>query len=169
MAFAGNELGKGLYNGCIGLATCHNPFQPQLLPPLLSPGLYAEMECPQVIFSGNYIYLFFSVLASKYQPEWLVESEVIQGGLHCYVANGLGGQFVPAGSNGLILDTGLERYAYALVEQRGNKIVMIGFNNFDRWGNFMGGPTLPLRLRLERHSVIVENWDQNVFMWFQYC
>jgi sucrose-6-phosphate hydrolase SacC (GH32 family) len=152
LAFAGHT-GPNPYSACIGLADASDPLHPVLLPPLCAPGRYAEMECPQVVFMAGWVYLFFSVMKDKYSPEWRKQVSPLEGGLHCYVASSLAGPFNPALSGGLILDKGRSEYAHAVAFQEGSNVTLVGFNNFNRNGDFQGGAAEPLQLRLEDGKV----------------
>ncbi len=149
IAFSGSMKGAGTYGACIGLADSADPFHPVLLSPLCAPGRYAEMECPQIVFANGKVYLFFSVLKTKYDPAWLEKNPVAQGGLHCYVAESLANIFTPLGRSGIVLDNGLSEYGHGLVAQEGNNITLIGFKNFDSSGNFVGGTAPPISLRID--------------------
>ena len=105
--------GDERYKGCIGVAqsdSIDGPYEVQK--PVLAPGLYAEMECPQVLQHGGKTYLFFSTFAKNYQPEWAEKIGGGVSGLHCFVADSLTGDFKPLHGNGLVEGLGTDSNLY---------------------------------------------------------
>ena len=95
--------GDPKYKGCIGAATADNfegPYEAQ--PPVLAPGKFAQMECPQVVRKNDKVYLFFQSWENDYSPEWKrkVAGRGPQSGLHCYVGESLTGPFEPLNNHG---------------------------------------------------------------------
>lgn len=94
--------GDRIYNGSIAIATSDSregPFVAEK--PALSPGLYAEMECPQVIQRDGKFFLFFKTFAKNYRPEW-AEKVGAHTGLHCFTAESPRGPFKPMNGHGKV-------------------------------------------------------------------
>lgn len=127
--------GDPTYRGCIGLATAdqlEGPYQVQ--PPVLAPGHYAQMECPQVIERDGKWYLFFSSDVKDYSPDWAARIGGAQTGLHAYVGDSLRGPFRPVNQNAVVSGTDSNLYAVRLVNdpQRPGQHLALGWFTSDR-------------------------------------
>jgi len=95
--------GDPTYRGCIALAVSDEidgKYETQ--PPVLAPGLYAQMEVPQIIKRNGKVYLFFSSMEKDYNPEWAEKIGGPQTGLHCFVGNSLKGPFEALNGTGIV-------------------------------------------------------------------
>jgi len=89
--------------GCLALATSGDFSAWEVHPPLLPPGRYSHLECPQLFQKDGLFYIIFSTLAGWVHPDWARESGAAQTGVHGYAANRLEGPYEPVNGNGVIL------------------------------------------------------------------
>jgi len=111
--------GDEKYKGCIGVAEADNfegPYEAK--PPVLAPGKFAQMECPQVIQKNDKVYLFFNSMEKDYNPEWADQVGGPQHGLHCYVGESLTGPFEPVNGDGLVTGSKDNLYSVKLLEDK---------------------------------------------------
>ena len=132
---AKTKEGDPTYKGCIGVATADNfegPYEAQ--PPVLAPGKFAQMECPQIIQKNDKVYMFFQSMEKDYNPEWADSAGGPQNGLHCYVGDSLTGPFEPLNGDGIVTRSKDNLYSVKLVEdpQREGEFQAIGWYMEDR-------------------------------------
>ena len=139
------------HNACVGLARSHDLRRWEVLPPLLAPGIYDEMEVSQLLHHEGRWYLFFSTRGVHYHNDWAGRHGRASG-LHCYVADHLLGEYRPANATGVVLDDGDRRYALRIVERTGDEYVAMGWLDYDR-GRFVGALSGPVRLALDGDEV----------------
>jgi len=129
---------KKVYNGCIGIAESSDLIDWKLKRPLISPGRYDEMECPQMVIHKGIYYLFFLVpWEICYEPGW-AEYFGRYPGLHCYYSKSLFGKYKPVNGSGVVISNGRRIYGERLLEKKGDKFEAIGWLNFDDQGKFIG-------------------------------
>lgn len=141
-----------VYNGCIGIAESKNLLKWKILPPLLSPGVYNEMEVPQLIYYKEHYYLFFTTHAMDYEPNFAKKIGA-HGGLHCYYTKELFGKYKPINSNGVVLDNEDEMYDVRLVEHKNNEFIAIGWLDKIPGPKFLGKLTKPFKLKINKDKI----------------
>lgn len=137
--------GDPTFRGCIGLArarTLRGPYEP--LPPVLAPGLFAQMEVPQVIQRDGKTFLFFSAAKADLSPELAARARQPEAGLFGYVADDPRGPFRPLGETGLIAGSELDLYSVKLLDdpERPGEFLAFGWYREDT--------DTPLRLAIPR-------------------
>ena len=133
MVFAARDAGKpGPYNACIGRATSPDLRNWKLQRPLLSPGIYGQMECPQMYLTDRGYLLVFSLFEGDLAPELGFR----KAGLYAWESFE-GVAFRPVSPKGLLNEEGNRVYAQRLIFHRG-KLFVSGFANEVR-GQFVGG------------------------------
>ena len=143
------------HNACVAHATSTDLLTWYVHEPLLAPGVYDEMEATQLVEHGGRWYLFFSTWAVHYRPDWAAEHGA-HSGLHCYVADRLGGPWRPANGSGVVLPDADRRYTVRLVEPDGAEdgaYTAVGWLNYDAAGRFVGTLSDPLRIVLDGDAV----------------
>lgn len=111
--------GDPTYRGCIGMATADSmegPWKQQA--PVLAPGNFAEMECPQVLHKDNKWYLFFTTKGTNYSPQWTKHVGSQQTGLHGFVSNSPTGPFEPVRGDAVIAGSDSNMFSVRFVEDR---------------------------------------------------
>lgn len=143
------------HNACVAHATSADLHTWEIHEPLLSPGRYDEMEATQLVRHADRWYLFFSTWAVHYLPDWAALHGA-HSGLHCYVADDLGGEWRAANGTGVVLPDADRRYTVRLVEPDGDDAyTAIGWLNYDDQGRFVGTLSDPVRLVLDGDAVRV--------------
>lgn len=135
------------YNGCLGVAVSKNLIDWRLLPPLLAPARYDEMEVPQLLFHRNQYYLFFTTYAKNYSPIWQKQVSPATG-LHCYVSDQLLGPYEPWHGHGVVSDNP-QLMGLRLIEPVSEtEYLACGWLNTDADGNFIGRLASPINIAL---------------------
>jgi beta-fructofuranosidase len=132
---AKTKEGDPRHKGCIGLAISERLEGPyQALPPVLAPGLYGEMEVPQVVRRDGKVYLFFSTFAKNYRDDHATRVGGAQSGLHCYVGPSLEGPFEPLNGTAIVAGTESNLYTLKLLPDpaRAGEFVAMGWHVEDR-------------------------------------
>lgn len=141
------------YNACIALAESDDLVNWKTQPPILSPGIYDEMETPQIIFHNGLYYLFFSVFWDEnFKPSW-VKKNGIRPGLHCYYSRDLLKGYKPVNKNGVVSDNARELYDIRLLHKRGDEYTALGWLDNDKKGRFIGKLSLPFNIIISGDSV----------------
>ena len=140
---ARNQGNVQTYNGCIAIAQSKNLIDWKILPPILAPGIFDEMETSQVIFHNGYYYLFFSTHTRKYG---------VHSGLHCYYSDNLFGDYKPVNGNGVVIG-GKEIYDVRLLDNTNNEFLAIGWLNEDKNGKFIGKLSYPFKITIEGDKI----------------
>jgi len=141
------------YNGCVAIVKSQKDlFHWKILPPILAPGFYDEMETTQVIFHAGKVYLFFSTHARNYKPDFARYSGGAFGGLHCYFSNNLFGQYKPVNGNGVVLANEDEIYDVRLILNKDNDFFGIGWLK-TKEGRYVGKMSAPLKLRIDEDRI----------------
>ncbi|MFC1742210.1 glycoside hydrolase family 68 protein [Nanoarchaeota archaeon] len=141
---------RNSYNGCIAIAESTDLLNWKVLPPIISPFLYEEMETTQVIFHKGKVYLFFSTHKSGYSPEH-AEKYPPTSGLHGYVADTLFGEYTPLNDYGLVYGHGYDLYDIRLIpkDKDSDEFTAIAWLNKDKDGNFIGRLTHPFTIVIQ--------------------
>jgi beta-fructofuranosidase len=101
--------------GCIARATSADMVAWTVHPPLLAPGHFDQMECPQWIEHAGMHYLTFSALRGWYERSWAVQAGGAETGLHVWCAPSFTGPWAPVNRTGVVLGTSTDTYATRLV------------------------------------------------------
>jgi len=155
---------RGVYNGCIGLAKLKDWDKGEmahwkLLPPLLSPGLFVEMEVPQLVHKDKMWYLFFSTWSKGN----CFRENGHQGGLYCYASStGLRGKYIPVNGNGLVMNMeelrekqGFDIYGVQIISRwpTDNKYAAMGWVDSTKDKKEVKRASPPLEIEINRLSV----------------
>lgn len=146
------------YNGAVAVATSNNLTDWQVEAPLLAPGIYEEMETPQLIVHKEHYYVFFSSFEFAYHPEQ-AKKHGGYSGLHCYTSDALRGKYVPANLHGQVLKDDVVIYAPKIVEHyKDDLFIAIGWldgGHLEGRGDkdFLGRLSAPFLLELKPESV----------------
>jgi beta-fructofuranosidase len=144
------------HNACVAHARSADLVSWEILPPLLAPGVYDEMEATQVVRHDGRFYLFFSTWAVHYRPDWAHEHGA-HSGLHCWVADDLDGEYRPVnGGSGVVLPDADRRYTVRLVERDGDDYTAMGWLNYDERNRFIGTLSDPLTVTIDGDTVTAE-------------
>lgn len=127
--------GHPRYRGCVGVATAdrlEGPYEQQ--PPVLAPGNFAEMECPQVLEKDGKWYLFFTTKGENYSPEWEARVGSQQTGLHGFVGDSPTGPFKPLNGDAVVAGTDSNMFAVRFVpdQARSGEYQAVGWFMADR-------------------------------------
>lgn len=123
---ATTKTGNSNHRGCIGLACSENLYTWEVLPPFCSPGLYEEMECPQLLYRHNKYYLIFSTWTKGYSEQWARQIGGGQSGTHAFVSDKLMGSYCPVG-NGIILGTESNCYGTRIMKDPNNNDIALSW------------------------------------------
>lgn len=140
------------FNGCIGLARSRDLVQWEILPPLLSPGRYDEMEVPQLITYQEKHYLFFHTFPKYYKPQWMQEVKQPGYGLHCYVADSFQGAYAPVNNGTGIVPHYPDLYGLRLLDNQDGQWRVLGWQNM-KDGTFIGRLSVVLHLLIDNDTV----------------
>jgi hypothetical protein len=154
MLIAARKKGRSKeYNGCVAVAESIDLMKWKLLKPLLAPGIYDEMEVPQMILHGGFYYLFFSTHAANYNPRY---SKIAgsHGGLHCYYSKKLFGKYQPVNENGVVFDREKEIYDLIIAANNKKTLTAIGWLNQDEKGKFIGKLSWPINFHINKDKII---------------
>lgn len=146
---------KKEYTGCIALARSHDLLRWDILPPILAPGRYDEMETSQVVYhNGNY-YLFFSLGSTGdglYEKKWK-QKVGHHTGLHCYYSKNLFGGYKPVNKNGVVVEHGDVMYDIRLIKKNAQEYIALGWLNKNSDGTFLGKMSEPFGLVIDGDRV----------------
>lgn len=145
-----------LFKGCIAIAQSTNLIEWEILPPILSPGTFEEMETPQMIFYKNNYYLFFSSWAKDNKPAW-AKRYGSHSGLYCYSSENLFGDYKPVNKNGVVIDNGEEIYDIKLLDNNKNKFTAIGWLNRDKHKKFIGRLSPALVITINKNQILPDS------------
>lgn len=154
MTISARKKGKRReYNGCIALAESSDLINWKILPPILAPGRYDEMETSQVVYNKGKYYLFFGVAwKNLYEPQW--EKKVgTHTGLHCYYSQNLRGKYKPVNGNGVVVEHAEKIYDIRLLHKRGDEYIAIGWLHIDKKGKFIGKMSSPFKIVIRKDKV----------------
>lgn len=140
------------YNGCIALAESKNLFDWKIHPPLLSPGLFDEMEVPQIIKHKGTYYLFFSAFRETIHPKYR-KKHGNGGGLFCYSSKNLFEKYSPVNKNGQVIRDDNKIYGLRLIPKRNDEYFAVGWLNKDDKGKFVGKLSAPILLKIKNKEI----------------
>ena len=161
MIIAARKKGNATeYNGCIAIAESDDLLNWNLFPPLIAPGVYDEMEVPQMIIHNGIYYLFFSTHATNYNPDYAKKVGTF-GGRHCYYSEKLFGEYKPVNKNGSVYNHENEIYDLTIVSNNQNIFKAIGWLNKDSSGKYIGKKFIgklshPIKLEINHDKIIVK-------------
>ncbi|MBU0907533.1 MAG: glycoside hydrolase family 68 protein [Nanoarchaeota archaeon] len=140
------------YDGCIALAESTNLLNWKVMPPVLYPKVYDEMENPQIIHHKNKYYLFFSVPYKKSFSRTWAKKHGRPIGLHCYYSSTFRGNYRPVNKNGVVLSNGKEIYAIKLLKQKGDIFTAMGWLR-KKDGKYLAKLACPFELKIQDDKV----------------
>jgi beta-fructofuranosidase len=140
-----------VYNGCVGLAVSNDLINWQVRPPILSLGVFDEMEVTQVIYDENRVNLLFSTYENTTKPN---EGYKQVNGLYGFISDKINGKYEPINKdNGLILNYKDKIYDLRLIRKKENgSYLAIGWNNLKR-GEFVGSFSKTYSVNLRKPSL----------------
>jgi len=115
----GRASGPLAGRGCIARATSEDLVHWEVHPPVLAPGCYDAMECPQYLEVGGTHYLGFSTLEGWTERGW-ARRHGAHTGMLAWCAPGPDGPWEPVNGDGVVLGTDSACYATRLVEVPGS-------------------------------------------------
>jgi len=152
--------GDEKYKGCIGLAVADNmqgPYEAQ--PPVLAPGIYAQMEVPQIIQRGGKVYLLFNSAEKDYSPELAKKTGGPQSGLVAFVGDSLRGPFEPMDGHGVVLGSEANLYTVKLQDdpERPGEYVAYGWYMEDQPGQKAMTLSQPMPVNFEGERMLINH------------
>lgn len=151
---ARKEGSKKEYNGCIALAESDDLINWEILPPILAPGRYDEMEASQVVYHKGKYYLFFNhgCDGGLYEPKW-EEKVGCHTGLHCYYSKNLFGGYKPVNKDGVVVEYADKIYDIRLIHRNNDHYISLGWLNLGTDGDFIGKMSDPFCLVIDNDKV----------------
>ena len=119
----------------------------EVLPPITSPGLFAQMEVPQVIFTNERYYLLFSCGAKQLSSEGRIRFINKTGSYYLCGESPLG-PYRFLDDSPLFGDEHGSLYSGRFTLGPEDDWNLVAFENFDRDGNFIGRITDPMPVRI---------------------
>lgn len=144
------------YNGCIAIAQSVDLINWKLLSPLIAPGVYDEMEVPQMVIHNGIYYLFFSTPSVNYKPEYAKKVGLF-GGRHCYYSKNLFGEYKLINKNGVVCNNEDKIYDLNIVCIEKNTLTALGWLNKDSNGKFVGKLSYPIKMQIDKDKIIVND------------
>lgn len=129
--------------GAIGYASSRDGVHWEAGPPVHAPGLFGEMEVPQVECIGGQYYLFCSV-SVRYHAN--TEDNGAKTGMKYFPGAGPLGPFSTQQSGFLGADTTGSLYSGKVVQGPDQHWYFMAFRNLDEQGNFISGICAPQRI-----------------------
>ncbi len=144
--------------GAIGYASSRDLVHWEAGPPIFAPGLFGEMEVPQVECIGNHYYLFCSV-SVKYHVSRNDPNP--QTGLKYFRGISPLGPFSSENSGFLGEDTIGSLYAGKVIQGPDHQWYFMAFRNADSDGNFIGGICSPIKIiqQPDGSLILEENFE----------
>lgn len=158
---------KKIYNACIALAESKDLIKWKILPPILAPNKFDEMEVSQVVYKKGKYYLYFSVGDKKsYEPKFRKKYDLKHGALFCYYSDNLNKEFKPIKNSGKVIDYKDKFFAIRMIQDNQENFISMGFLNLDENKNFRGEMTFPYQVIIKDEEIIVKrmnlNLDENI-------
>jgi len=155
--------GDPTYRGCIALLTSDEldgKYEAQ--PPVIAPGLYAQMEVPQVVKKNGKVYMFFSSMEKDYNPEWADKIGGPQTGLHCFVGDSMTGPFEPLNGNGIVTKSEDNLYTVKLMPdpKRDGEFVAVGWYMEDKPGQKAMTLSRPMKVNWDGDNIQIDTKNQ---------
>jgi beta-fructofuranosidase len=145
------------YAGCVGLARSSDLLVWECLAPLASPGVYKEMECPQLVRRTEGCYLVFSTHDFNYAPGWARAIGGAQSGAHVFAADGLLDAYAPVGT-GVLLGSASNCYGTRICQDpEGQDVALSWLFRTPREPDFAGRLDRPRKVRLSRTGLHVQD------------
>ena len=144
-----------IYNGCIAIAQSKDLINWNLQKPVLAPGIYEEMEVPQMVCHKDKYYIFFSAHASGYNPEFTKKIGGAFGGLHCYYSDDILGEYRPINGNGVVYSNKEDKYGLTVVKNIDDTFSLLGYQYLDNEDNFIGKLSHPMKIEIDNDKTIV--------------
>lgn len=142
--------------GCVGQAYSEDMIHWEMLPPLLSPGLYGEMEVPEIYHYHDHYYLLFSC-KPQYCHESLVDKHGAHYGMHCFYSSSFEGPYKPAGPSGYVKSPDPRLYNVKAVSNTEKGILGIGWLGGDEYSpDFIGTTSDPFLMSLSPVQAALE-------------
>lgn len=133
--------------GAIGYASSRDLIHWQAGPPIVAPGLFGEMEVPQIACIGGKYYLFCSVSAKYHVNDINKDGQPAQTGLIYFMGDSPTGPFNQDTFGYLGEDTIGRLYAGRVIQGPDDNWYFMAFENMDENGNFVGGICSPKRIK----------------------
>lgn len=142
--------------GCIARATSDDMLSWTVHPPMLAPGLFDQMECPQWLEHRGMHYLTFSVLRGWYERAWAARVGTPETGLHVWCSPSFAGPWTPVNQSGVVLGSSSDTYATRLLptDDGGWHALSWRFREPGQ-GRFCGKIDSPRRLEIDGASIVV--------------
>lgn len=151
--------GDEKYKGCIGIAEADEiDGEYDVKPPVLAPGLYAQIEVPQIVQKNGKVYMFFSSAEKDYNPEWAEKVGGAQSGLHCFVGESLKGPFKPLNGTGIVTGSKDNLYTVKLVSDpdRNGEYVAMGWYMENKNGQKAFTLSKPMKVNWEGDNISID-------------
>lgn len=146
MAFTARGLeGPAFGRGVVGHATSPDLVSWTVQPPIAAPGLYGQMEVPQIFERGGRWYMLFCLAHEHMEPGYVATGRpgVVTGTHYLMADDPLGPWRLPE-DRFLVGDPVGRLYAGRITEAPDGALVFMGFENLDAEGRFVGGLSDPL-------------------------
>ena len=140
------------FNACIAAARSKDLLSWELLPPILSPGLFGEMEIPQLIsYKGN----FFITFSCKAE---FCSSELPNAftGTYVYQCSELFGDYSPIDNNAFMKLESEHVYNMRLIEHYDKNMFALGWKHNDVDGSFIGCLSDVYKVEINNTSLCLE-------------
>lgn len=139
--------------GVIAHARSSDLVQWEVLPPLTNPGLFGQMEVPQIISANNRYYLLFSCGSKQLSTQGRIRFNNKTGTYYMGGESPLG-PFRFLGDQPLIGDKSGSLYSGKFVLGPDEEWYLMAFTNYDKDGNFIGGITDPMPVHISDEGLI---------------
>jgi beta-fructofuranosidase len=143
--------------GVIAHARSLDLVQWEVLPPITKPGLFAQMEVPQIISANDRYYLLFSCGSEQLSNQGRNRFENRTGSYFLYGESSLG-PFRYLNDELLLGDENGSFYSGKFVLGPDDDWYLMAFNNYDKDGNFIGGITdpMPVHISGDGHLTVID-------------
>jgi hypothetical protein len=147
----------GPWNGCVAELRSSDLARWQAHEPFFSPGLFDEVELPELLERDGTEYLFFSTPERALGPAWQARfgDPAGAGGLHCWLRSPGDRDFRPANGDGVVRGLAAPQvYGVRLVEGPGGALRGLGWCEREPGSDrFSGALVGPLELLLDGEGV----------------
>jgi len=141
--------------GVIAHARSDNLLEWEVLPPITNPGLFGQLEVPQVVKIKEKYYLLFSTQDWAYSEQYKkqLKSQPVTG-VHYLMADNPLGPFPNESEQLLIGDKSGKLYSGKIVRNAKKEWVFLAFRNYDKNGEFFGDLIDPIAVQVERDGTL---------------
>jgi beta-fructofuranosidase len=147
--------GPPRYRGCIGAARSKDLLQWEVLPPVCSPNLYAQMETPQLLLRRGRYFLTFCTWFWDYSPDWGRKIGGPQTGLHAFVSDELTDRYRPIG-DAVVLGTDSNLYGTRIVVgPKGEDLALSWCIRTEEEPEFAGRLSLPMKAEFTEDGLAI--------------